>query len=59
MQVSRLGMPLTNEVVQPIGHEGRVERSTPFGVALPAAGSQQFQFDEQSDEPGAGPVHGR
>ncbi|ALW85065.1 hypothetical protein AUC43_08150 [Hymenobacter sedentarius] len=54
VQVSRLGMPLTNEVVQPIGLKDEWNSATPFGTPLPAAGSQQFRFDENLMNPELG-----
>ena len=46
VQVSRLGMPLTNEVVVPIGDKDVWNAESPFGTALPAAGTAKFRFDE-------------
>ncbi|ALW85064.1 hypothetical protein AUC43_08145 [Hymenobacter sedentarius] len=54
VQVSRLGMPLTNEVIQPIGLKDEWNSATPFGTPLPAAGSQQFRFDENLMNPELG-----
>jgi len=46
VQVSRLGMPLTNEVVVPIGDKDVWNVESPFGTAAPAAGTAKFRFDE-------------
>ncbi|OGX83075.1 DUF4331 family protein [Hymenobacter glacialis] len=54
VQVSRLGMPLTNEVVIPIGQKDEWNAGSPYGVALPASGSQQFRFDENLMNPELG-----
>jgi hypothetical protein len=54
VQVSRLGMPLTNEVIQPIGMKDTWNNGTPFGVAAPAAGSQQAMFEANLKNPELG-----
>ena len=54
VQVSRLGMPLTNEVIQPIGLKDEWNSAMPFGTPLPAAGTQQFRFDENLMNPELG-----
>ncbi len=54
VQVSRLGMPLTNEVIQPIGMKDAWNNGTPFGVATPAAGSQQAMFEANLKNPELG-----
>ena len=45
VQVSRLGMPLTNEVVVPIGDKDVWNSTGPFSTPLPAAGTPAFRFD--------------
>ncbi|GAA3975235.1 hypothetical protein GCM10022407_21040 [Hymenobacter antarcticus] len=54
VQVSRLGMPLTNEVIQPIGMKDAWNNDTPFGVATPAAGSRQAMFEANLKNPELG-----
>ena len=54
VQVSRLGMPLTNEVIQPIGAKDEWNNATPFGVYQPAAGSQQLRFEDNATNPELG-----
>jgi len=54
VQVSRLGMPLTNEVIIPIGQKDEWNSASPYGVPLPAVGSQQFRFDENLLNPELG-----
>ena len=54
VQVSRIGMPLTNEVIQPIGMKDAWNNATPFGVAAPAAGSQQAMFEANLKNPELG-----
>jgi len=54
VQVSRIGMPLTNEVIQPIGMKDAWNNATPFGVATPAAGSQQGMFEASLKNPELG-----
>ena len=54
VQVSRIGMPLTNEVIQPIGMKDAWNNATPFGVAAPAAGSPQAMFEANLKSPELG-----
>ncbi|MGI4872820.1 MAG: DUF4331 family protein [Janthinobacterium lividum] len=54
VQVSRIGMPLTNEVIQPIGMKDEWNNDTPFGVAAPAAGSRQARFEASLKNPELG-----
>ena len=54
VQVSRLGMPLTNEVIQPVGMKDAWNNDTPFGVAVPAAGSRQAMFEANLKNPELG-----
>ena len=54
VQVSRIGMPLTNEVVQPVGLKDEWNNDTPFGVAAPAAGSRQARFEANLKNPELG-----
>ena len=54
VQVSRLGMPLTNEVITPIGSKDEWNFGQPFGVAVPAAGSQQLRFEDNLSNPELG-----
>ncbi|MCI1189606.1 DUF4331 domain-containing protein [Hymenobacter sp. DH14] len=54
IQVSRIGMPLTNEVIQPIGMKDAWNTATPFGVAAPTAGSQQAMFEANLKNPELG-----
>ena len=55
VQVSRIGMPLTNEVVQNIGTKDVWNAESSIGaVPLPVAGSPQFQFDAQVMNPELG-----
>jgi len=54
VQVSRLGMPLTNEVVQPVGMKDAWNNDTPYGVATPAAGSRQAMFEANFKNPELG-----
>jgi len=54
VQVSRIGMPLTNEVVQPIGMKDEWNNDTPFGVPAPAAGSRQARFEANLKNPELG-----
>ncbi|WP_375415735.1 DUF4331 family protein [uncultured Hymenobacter sp.] len=54
VQISRLGMPLTNEVIIPIGLKDEWNSQRPYGVPLPAAGSRQFRFDRNLLNPELG-----
>jgi hypothetical protein len=54
VQVSRLGMPLTNEVIQPIGMKDSWNSTTPFGVPAPTAGSPQAMFEANLKNPELG-----
>ncbi|MFD2721174.1 DUF4331 family protein [Hymenobacter monticola] len=54
VQVSRLGMPLTNEVVQPVGMKDAWNNDSPYGVAVPAAGSRQAMFEANLKNPELG-----
>ena len=54
VQVSRIGMPLTNEVVQNVGIKDLWNAEDPIGVPLPAAGTPQFQFDARVMNPELG-----
>ena len=54
VQVSRLGMPLTNEVIQPVGMKDAWNNGTPFGTPAPAAGSQQAMFEANLKNPELG-----
>ena len=54
VQVSRIGMPLTNEVIQPVGMKDEWNSALPVGVAVPAANSQQARFDAGLKDPELG-----
>ena len=54
VQVSRIGMPLTNEVVQNIGVKDSWNAESPFGVPGPAAGTPQALFDARLMNPELG-----
>ncbi|MBF9141702.1 DUF4331 family protein [Hymenobacter properus] len=54
VQVSRLGMPLTNEVIQPVGMKDAWNNDTPYGVAAAAAGSRQAMFEANLRNPELG-----
>ncbi|MDQ2793397.1 MAG: DUF4331 family protein [Bacteroidota bacterium] len=54
VQVSRIGMPLTNEVIQPVGMKDAWNTGTPFGVPTPAAGSAQAMFEANLKNPELG-----
>jgi len=54
VQVSRLGMPLTNEVITPIGDKDLWNAGDPFSVALPAAGTPEARFADHLMNPELG-----
>jgi len=54
VQVSRLGMPLTNEVITPIGDKDEWNVGTPYGTPLPAAGTAAARFDDHLMNPELG-----
>ncbi len=54
VQVSRLGMPLNNEVIQPIGMKDGWNAASPYGVYAPAAGSQQAMYRANLQNPELG-----
>ena len=54
VQVSRIGMPLTNEVVQNVGIKDLWNAELPFGTPLPVAGTAQAQFDDRVMNPELG-----
>ncbi len=54
VQVSRLGMPLTNEVITPIGGKDAWNNALPYGVYQPAANSQQLAFEDNLSNPELG-----
>jgi hypothetical protein len=54
VQVSRLGMPLTNEVVTPIGDKDVWNAGSPFSTPLPAAGTPEARFDDHLMNPELG-----
>ena len=54
VQVSRLGMPLNNEVVQNVGIKDSWNADSPFGVPLPANGTAQSAFDARLMNPELG-----
>jgi hypothetical protein len=47
-------MPLTNEVINPIGVKDEWNSARPYGEALPAAGSQEFRFAQYLTNPELG-----
>jgi len=54
VQVSRIGMPLTNEVIQPIGMKDAWNTASAYGVATPANGSAQAMFEANLKNPELG-----
>ena len=54
VQVSRLGMPLTNEVIEPVGMKDAWNNDLPYGVAVPAASSRQAMFEANLKNPELG-----
>ena len=54
IQVSRIGMPLTNEVIQPVGMKDAWNAGSPFGTAIPAANSPQAMYEANLKNPELG-----
>ena len=54
VQVSRLGMPLTNEVIQPVGQKDAWNAYGPYGVPTAAAGSPQAMYEANLKNPELG-----
>ncbi|WP_426061324.1 DUF4331 domain-containing protein [Hymenobacter sp. B1770] len=54
VQVSRLGMPLTNEVINPIGLKDEWNSRDPYQQALPGQGTVQFRLNENLMNPELG-----
>ncbi|QKG52944.1 DUF4331 family protein [Hymenobacter sp. BRD67] len=54
VQVSRLGMPLTNEVIQPVGMKDSWNNASPYGVGNAAATSAQGMFEANLKNPELG-----
>ena len=51
VQVSRLGMPLTNEVIQPVGQKDAWNAYGPYGAFAAAAGSPQAMYEANLRNP--------
>jgi len=54
VQVSRLGMPLTNEVIQPVGMKDAWNAGSPYGVLSAAATSAQGMYEANLKNPELG-----